>query len=231
MAAPACPAMVLAAGRGERMRPLTDTTPKPLLQVGAEPLIGWHLRRLAAAGVRRVVVNHAHLGAQIEARLGDGAAWGVQLAYSAEPRALETAGGIATALPLLGEGPFMVVNGDVYTDYPFARLLARAPQLAVDGVLAHLVLVANPEHNPKGDFALDADGRVRDAPGLTFSGIGVYHPALFADTPAHAPAKLAPLLRAAMARGQVSGECWDGQWLDVGTPARLDDARALAAGA
>lgn len=231
MAAPACPAMVLAAGRGERMRPLTDTTPKPLLQVGAEPLIGWHLRRLAAAGVRRVVVNHAHLGAQIEARLGDGAAWGVQLAYSAEPRALETAGGIATALPLLGEGPFMVVNGDVYTDYPFARLLARAPQLDADGVLAHLVLVANPEHNPKGDFALDADGRVHDAPGLTFSGIGVYHPALFADTPAHVPAKLAPLLRAAMARGQVSGECWDGQWLDVGTPARLDDARALAAGA
>ncbi len=231
MAAPACPAMVLAAGRGERMRPLTDTTPKPLLQVGAEPLIGWHLRRLAAAGVRRVVVNHAHLGAQIEARLGDGAAWGVQLAYSAEPRALETAGGIATALPLLGEGPFMVVNGDVYTDYPFARLLARAPQLDADGVLAHLVLVANPEHNPKGDFALDADGRVHDAPGLTFSGIGVYHPALFADTPAHVPAKLAPLLRAAMARGQVSGECWDGQWLDVGTPARLDDARMLAAGA
>lgn len=155
----------------------------------------------------------------------------MQLAYSAEPRALETAGGIATALPLLGEGPFMVVNGDVYTDYPFARLLARAPQLDADGVLAHLVLVANPEHNPKGDFALDADGRVHDAPGLTFSGIGVYHPALFADTPAHAPAKLAPLLRAAMARGQVSGECWDGQWLDVGTPARLDDARALAAGA
>ncbi len=231
MAAPACPAMVLAAGRGERMRPLTDTTPKPLLQVGAEPLIGWHLRRLAAAGVRRVVVNHAHLGAQIEARLGDGAAWGVQLAYSAEPGALETAGGIATALPLLGEGPFMVVNGDVYTDYPFARLLARAPQLDANGVLAHLVLVANPEHNPKGDFALDADGRVHDAPGLTFSGIGVYHPALFADTPAHVPAKLAPLLRAAMARGQVSGECWDGQWLDVGTPARLDDARMLAAGA
>lgn len=231
MAAPACPAMVLAAGRGERMRPLTDTTPKPLLQVGAEPLIGWHLRRLAAAGVRRVVVNHAHLGAQIEARLGDGATWGVQLAYSAEPSALETAGGIATALPLLGEGAFIVVNGDVYTDYPFARLLARALQLRADGVLAHLVLVANPEHNPNGDFALDADGRVHDAPGLTFSGIGVYHPALFADTPAHVPAKLAPLLRAAMARGQVSGECWDGLWLDVGTPARLDDARALAASA
>ena len=230
MAAPACPAMVLAAGRGERMRPLTDTTPKPLLQVGAEPLIGWHLRRLAAAGVRRVVVNHAHLGAQIEARLGDGAAWGVQLAYSAEPRALETAGGIATALPLLGEGPFMVVNGDVYTDYPFARLLARAPQLDADGVLAHLVLVANPEHNPKGRFCPDADGRVHDAPGLTFSGIGVYHPALFADTPAHAPAKLVPAARGHGAR-QVSGECWDGQWLDVGTPARLDDARALAAGA
>lgn len=223
--------MVLAAGRGERMRPLTDTTPKPLLQVGAEPLIGWHLRRLAAAGVQRVVVNHAHLGAQIEARLGDGAAWGLHLTYSAEASALETAGGIATALPLLGDGPFIVVNGDVYTDYPFARLLAHAPQLRADGVLAHLVLVPNPEHNPNGDFALDEEGRVRDAPGLTFSGIGAYHPALFANTPANTPAKLAPLLRAAMARGQVSGEIWQGQWLDVGTPARLEDARALAAGA
>ncbi|MEN9986944.1 MAG: hypothetical protein RI925_2446 [Pseudomonadota bacterium] len=223
--------MVLAAGRGERMRPLTDTTPKPLLQVGAEPLIGWHLRRLAAAGVQRGVVNHAHLGAQIETRLGDGAAWGLHLAYSAEPTALETAGGIATALPLLGDGPFIVVNGDVYTDYPFARLLARAPQLRADDMLAYLVLVPNPEHNPNGDFALDEEGRVRDAPGLTFSGIGAYHPALFADTPANTPAKLAPLLRAAMARGQVSGEIWDGQWLDVGTPARLEDARALAAGA
>ncbi len=223
--------MVLAAGRGGRMRPLTDTTPKPLLQVGAEPLIGWHRRRLAAAGVRQGVVNHAHLGAQIEARLGDGTAWGLHLAYSAEPTALETAGGIATALPLLGDGPFIVVNGDVYTDYPFARLLAHAPQLRADGVLAHLVLVPNPEHNPNGDFALDEEGRVRDAPGLTFSGIGAYHPALFANTPANTPAKLAPLLRAAMARGQVSGEIWDGQWLDVGTPARLEDARALAAGA
>ncbi len=223
--------MVLAAGRGERMRPLTDTTPKPLLQVGSEPLIGWHLRRLAAAGVQRVVVNHAHLGAQIEARLGDGAAWGLHLTYSAEASALETAGGIATALPLLGDGPFIVVNGDVYTDYPFARLLAQAPQLRADGVLAHLVLTSNPEHNPNGDFSLDAAGRVHDAPALTFSGIGVYHPALFANTPPGAPAKLAPLLRAAMARGQVSGECWNGQWLDVGTPARLEHARALAASA
>ena len=224
-------AMILAAGRGERMRPLTDTCPKPLLVAGGKPLIVWHIERLAAAGIVDLVINHAHLGQMIEDTLGDGARFGVRIRYSPEGSALETAGGIARALPLLGDAPFLVVNGDVYTDYPFARLLARAPQLDADGVLAHLVLVANPEHNPKGDFALDADGRVHDAPGLTFSGIGVYHPALFADTPAHAPAKLAPLLRAAMARGQVSGECWDGQWLDVGTPARLDDARALAAGA
>lgn len=225
-------AMILAAGRGERMRPLTDTCPKPLLQAGGEPLIGWHLRRLKAAGFTEIVINHAWLGAKIEAALGSGAAYGVHIAYSPEgEKGLETAGGIATALPLLGDGPFIVVNGDVYTDYPFARLLAQAPQLRADGVLAHLVLTSNPEHNPNGDFSLDAAGRVHDAPGLTFSGIGVYHPALFANTPPGAPAKLAPLLRAAMARGQVSGECWNGQWLDVGTPARLEHARALAASA
>ena len=225
-------AMILAAGRGERMKSLTDLTPKPLLPVGRQPLVGWHLTRLAAAGFTDIVINTAWLGAQLPARLGDGAEWGVQIRYSHEgATGLETAGGIATALPLLGDSPFLVVNGDVLTDIDFAALRAVAPGL--DGItrLAHLVLVPNPEHNPNGDFALDEEGRVHDAPGLTFSGIGAYHPALFANTPANTPAKLAPLLRAAMARGQVSGEIWQGQWLDVGTPARLEDARALAAGA
>ena len=227
---PAAPrAMVLAAGRGERMRPLTDTTPKPLLQVGAEPLIGWHLRHLAAAGLTDIVVNHAHLGATLEAALGQGAAWGVQLHYSPETTALETAGGIARALPLLGDAPFVVVNGDVLTDYPFAALLARAQcWAAVD--LAHLVLVPNPPEHPDGDFDLSPAGRVLDQPRYTFSGVGVYHPALFAGLAANQPAKLAPLLRAAMAQGRVSGEVWRGTWLDVGTPQRLDTARTLAAG-
>ena len=223
--------MVLAAGRGERMRPLTDTTPKPLLQVGAEPLIGWHLRRLAAAGVCQVVVNHAHLGAQIEARLGDGAAWGVQLAYSAEPRALETAGGIATALPLLGNAPFLVVNGDVLTDIDFKAAFAAAEALQAGNLLAHLWLVDNPPHNSSGDFALQTDGKVASdtAAGhaLTFSGMGVYQPALFRHTPRHQPAKLAPLLREAMNESRVSGSRHAGLWLDVGTVERLAEADAL----
>ncbi|RXZ44550.1 N-acetylmuramate alpha-1-phosphate uridylyltransferase MurU [Crenobacter cavernae] len=221
-------AMILAAGRGERMRPLTDATPKPLLMAGAQPLIGWHLKRLAEAGVKDVVVNHAWLGKEIEARLADGAEWGVHIAYSPEPEALETAGGIATALPLLSDVPFAVVNGDVLTDFPFARLIDAASRL--DGVerLAHLVLIDNPEHHAAGDFSLDANGRVHDEPGLTFAGIGVYHPALFEGLEAHRPAKLAPLLRAAMARGQVSGEHYRGLWHDVGTAQRLAEADAIA---
>ena len=226
-------AMILAAGRGERMRPLTDCCPKPLLDVGGEPLILWHIRRLAAAGVREVVVNHAWLGRLIEERLGDGAAYGVAIRYSAEgDRALETAGGIATALPLLGDMPFLVINGDVLTDIDFAALAAQAG--ALDGVhaLARLVLVGNPAHNAKGDFGLLPDGRVSADPlvgtGLTFAGVGLYHPALFAGMPAGEPAKLAPLLRSAMAKGQVSGERHDGLWLDVGTPERLLEADAIA---
>lgn len=222
-------AMILAAGRGERMRPLTDATPKPLLQVGSQPLIGWHLKHLAAAGAREVVINHAWLGRQIETALGDGADYGVRLAYSPEAPPLETAGGIAHALPLLGDAPFVVVNGDVLTDIDFAPLLSDiAAQL--DGVtrLAHLVLVDNPPHNPAGDFALE-NGRVVDARALTFSGIGVYHPALFAGVDPDQPARLAPLLKAAMAAGRVSGEHHRGLWLDVGTVERLDDARRIAA--
>ncbi|MCL6264000.1 N-acetylmuramate alpha-1-phosphate uridylyltransferase MurU [Craterilacuibacter sp. RT1T] len=226
-------AMILAAGRGERMRPLTDTTPKPLLAVAGSPLIGWHLKRLAKAGVREVVINHAWLGAKIEAALGEGAAYGLSIRYSAEgEQGLETAGGIATALPLLGDAPFIVVNGDVLTDIDFGQLAAQAALLDGKTRLAHLVLVSNPVHNSRGDFGLLADGLLAASPaqgtGLTFSGIGLYHPALFAATPAGQPAKLAPLLRQAMAHGQVSGALHPGIWLDVGTPERLAEANMLA---
>lgn len=225
-------AMILAAGRGERMRPLTDHTPKPLLPVGGQPLICWHIQRLAEAGFGALVINHAWLGEQIEAALGDGRAFGVSIAYSREASALETAGGIATALPLLGDEPFVVVNGDVLTDVAFAALAQAARQL--DGVrrLAHLLLVDNPPHHPHGDFGLLPDGQVSAEPasgqGLTFSGIAAYHPALFRHTPAGQPAKLAPLLRQAMAHGQVTGEHHSGLWLDVGTVDRLAEADAIA---
>lgn len=208
--------MILAAGRGERMRPLTDRIPKPLLPVAGRPLIQHHIESLARAGFCELVINHAHLGDQIEQALGDGSQWGVEISYSPEPAgALETGGGIFQALPLLGEAPFLVVNGDIWTDYDFSRL--SLPQDS----LAHLVLVDNPTHNPQGDFCL-ANGRVSDGPGerLTFSGIGVYHPALFEHCkPGAFP--LAPLLKAAMAQQRVSGEYYKGRWVDVGTPERL----------
>jgi len=209
-------AMILAAGRGERMRPLTDHTPKPLLRVGGKTLIEHLIEALAAAGFRELVINHAHLGAQIEAALGDGTRYGVQIAWSREPEgALETGGGIYQALPLLESEHFLVVNGDIWTDYPFAGL-ARRPQ-----GLAHLVLVDNPTHHPEGDFVL-TDGRVQVSGGarLTFSGIGVYHRDLFRGCqPGRFP--LAPLLRTAMERGEVSGEHYTGRWHDIGTLERL----------
>jgi MurNAc alpha-1-phosphate uridylyltransferase len=211
-------AMLLAAGRGERMRPLTDHTPKPLLRVAGRTLIGHHIEALARAGFRELVINHAHLGSQLVAALGDGADYGVHIDYSAEPPgALETGGGIFNALALLGAGPFLVVNADIWTDFDFA-VLPRQPE-----GLAHLVLVDNPAHHPAGDFALE-DGRVReDGPArLTFSGIGVYRPALFAGCAAGA-FPLAPLLRRAMAAGQVSGERYAGAWFDIGTPERLTE--------
>lgn len=228
-------AMILAAGRGERMRPLTDHTPKPLLKVGREPLIGWHLRRLRAAGFTEVVINHAWLGSRIEETLKDGSAYGVSLAYSPEgAQGLETAGGIATALPLLGGLPFLVINGDVLTDIDFSAAAARAQNLLDSEKMAHLWLVPNPPHNPDGDFSLSDNGIVESAAEtgrrLTFSGVGVYHPALFADTPRHQPAKLAPLLRGAMDRGLASGEEHEGLWLDVGTVERLAEADRLAQG-
>lgn len=208
-------AMILAAGRGERMRPLTDSTPKPLLRAGDRALIEYHIEALAQAGIRELVINHAHLGDQIEAYLGDGSRYGVSIAYSVEETALETGGGIFQALPLLGEGPFLVVNGDVWTDYSFGHLLEQP----VD--LAHLVLVDNPRHHERGDFVL-AGGRVHDREGarLTFSGIGLYRAELFTGCTPGA-FKLAPLLREAMAAGRVSGEHYRGQWLDIGTPQRL----------
>jgi MurNAc alpha-1-phosphate uridylyltransferase len=209
-------AMILAAGRGERMRPLTDHTPKPLLMVAGRPLIGHQILRLARAGFEDIVINHAHLGGQIEETLGDGRQFGVRLHYSPEPAgALETGGGIFRALALLGPDPFLVVNGDIWTDYDFADLAGKPAGLA------HLVLVNNPSHHPDGDFALQ-DHRVRNDGKLrfTFSGIGVYTAALFADCrPGSFP--LAPLLRAAADRDLVSGEHYLGRWLDVGTPERL----------
>ncbi|WP_133511050.1 N-acetylmuramate alpha-1-phosphate uridylyltransferase MurU [Candidatus Thiosymbion oneisti] len=208
-------AMILAAGRGERMRPLTDHTPKPLLPAGGKPLIVHHIERLVVAGLRKIVINHAHLGHRIEAALGDGSRWGAELRYSPEVRTLETGGGIFKALPLLGRGPFLVVNGDIWTDLEFVRLRLS------DGLLAHLVLVDNPPHHLEGDFAL-ANGRLstQDTPRYTYSGIGIYHPDLFRGCSGGA-FPLAPLLRAAMERGLVSGEHYAGRWLDIGTPERL----------
>lgn len=214
--------MILAAGLGTRMRPLTDHTPKPLLKAGGKPLIQWHIERLRDAGMTELVINHAWLGEQLEAALGDGQDLGVTIDWSREGQPLETAGGIRRALPLLGDAPFAVINGDIWTDYPLERL----PHTPAGD--AHLVLVDNPQHNPGGDFHLASDGKVLDngAAKLTFAGIGVYRPALFAGL-ADGEAALAPLLRAAMAEGRVSGEHFRGQWWDIGTPERLAELDQL----
>jgi len=230
-------ALIFAAGLGERMRPLTDHTPKPLLQVGGKPLIVWHLEKLAALGVREIIINTSWLAGQFPAQLGDGRYWGVHLMYSHEgDLPLDTGGGMLNALPLLGGAPFIAVNGDIWTDFDFAHL-PREPE-----GLAHLVMVDNPAHHPTGDFHLHANGRL-DADGaqtLTFSGVGVYRPELLehwrsvidshpgADTiPPRFP--LAPLLRTAMARAQISGEHHRGTWMDVGTPKRLQHLQAALA--
>jgi len=224
-------AMILAAGRGERMRPLTDFTPKPLLKVGAKPLIVWHLERLAQAGFKEVVINHAHLGGQIEQALGNGSLWSMHIQYSPEQQALETAGGIANALPLLGEQPFLVVNGDIYTEIDFAPLANLAHSLSPN--LAHLLMVDNPPQHPQGDFAI-VDGRLSEsgATKLTFSGVGVYHPSLFASVGRGQAAKLAPLLREAMAKQLATASYYDGVWHDIGTPERLHnlDQQLMARG-
>ncbi len=215
-------AMILAAGRGERMRPLTDSTPKPLLKVGGKALIVWHLENLAKAGIKEVVINHAHLGEQIVQALGNGQQWGMSIQYSAEATALETAGGIANALPLLGDEIFLVVNGDIFTNMDFNNCRYEAEVMQQHNKLAHLYLVDNPPQHTHGDFALNA-GLVEDAgpDKLTFSGVGIYHPQLFASVEQGQPAKLAPILRAAMLSEQVSGEHFQGEWHDIGTPERL----------
>lgn len=212
-------AMILAAGRGERMRPLTDSTPKPLLEVGGKPLIVWHIEKLARAGFTELVINHAHLGGQIVAALGDGSRFGVSIRYSPEIEALETAGGIANAMPLLGTDPFLVVNGDIFCDYDFSNLPRELGEFS-----AWLVLVDNPEHHPEGDFLLEqgkvlGEGECK----LTFSGIGIYRPELFAAIARGAKARLAPILREQMAVGRVGGEHHQGLWLDIGTPQRLQE--------
>jgi len=220
-------AMILAAGRGERLRPLTDDCPKPLLPVGGKPLIVWHLERLARAGYSEVVINHAHLGQMMQDRLGDGRALGLHIRWSAEPPgALETAGGIVQALPLLGDEGFLVVNADVYCDWEVAAAEGIAAQMQRRGDLAHLVLVPNPREHRAGDFFLAAGRLFAEAPPpeaerLTFSGIGIYQPALFATLASGQRAKLAPLLVGAMAAGRVGGERHAGRWADIGTAERL----------
>ncbi|EZQ19572.1 nucleotidyltransferase family protein [Pseudomonas sp. G11-1] len=216
-------AMILAAGKGERMRPLTLHTPKPLLPVAGKPLIQWHIEALQRAGLGQLVINHAWLGEQLETAFGDGAAHGVRISWSAEEQPLETAGGILRALPLLGEEPFVLVNGDIWTDFDFSRL-----QLPT-GKLAHLVLVDNPPFKAHGDFLLREGAIVNPAneaersAALTYSGIAVLSPRLFAGL-AEGPQPLAPLLRAAAEQGLVSGEAHAGSWIDVGTPERLQQA-------
>lgn len=215
--------MILAAGRGVRMRPLTDHTPKPLLEICGKPLIVHLIERLARAGVTDMVINHAHLGEKIEQALGDGSKHGARIAYSSEGEALETAGGIAKALPLLGEGPFIAANADVFCDYDFSSLLKRD----LGNALAHLVLIDNPVHNPRGDFTLSG-GLVGngDEGRLTFAGIGLYRPELFAGVVVGTKAQSAPLLRAAATENRVSGEHFRGQWHDIGTPERLVELNA-----
>lgn len=212
-------AMILAAGRGERMRPLTDHTPKPLLKVAGKPLIVWHLEKLASAGFTKVVINHAHLGEQLVEALGDGSQFGLSILYSAEEQgALETAGGIIQALPLLGDEDFFLVNGDVWSDVDFSNL---APLNA--GVLADLILVSNPEHNLAGDFGLEQGTLCAvqsNQTTYTYSGMGLYSPKLFQGLSV-AKRPLAPLIRQAMAQQRVTGVVHQGQWCDVGTPQRL----------
>lgn len=222
-------AMILAAGRGQRMRPLTDHKPKPLLEVGGKPLIVHHIERLQAAGITDIVINHAWLGSQIEDYLGDGSQYGVSIVYSAEgDNALETAGGIVNALPLLGEYAFLVINGDIWCDWNPIEAMAHVNAIDNGAAQAWLLLVDNPEHNPQGDFILKSNARVQPANALsdagdtlTFAGIGVYHPSLFKGLTVGQKAPLAPLLKVAMMTEQVAGQHYHGQWVDVGTPERL----------
>jgi N-acetyl-alpha-D-muramate 1-phosphate uridylyltransferase len=217
-------AMILAAGRGERMRPLSDTTPKPLLVVGGKALIVWQIEALARAGFRDIVVNAAHLASHLVAQVGDGSAFGVRIRWSLEPEPLETAGGIATAMPLLAPGPTLIVSGDIWTRFDYATLLPRAEKMATtsDAPRVHLVMVPNHPFHPEGDFALEhghIEARATDR--LTFGNIGLYDSALFRELPRGVKLKLLPLYHNWIARGLVSGERFDGPWANVGTPAEL----------
>jgi N-acetyl-alpha-D-muramate 1-phosphate uridylyltransferase len=229
-------ALILAAGRGERMRPLTDACPKPLLPVGGKPLIAWHLEALAAAGVREVVINTAWLEEQFPATLGDGSRWGLSITYSMERRdhggALETAGGIAKALPLLvqpGFGHFWVVSGDVFVP-AFEFSAAAAQRFAAGPTLAHLWLVPNAPHHPQGDFGIDAHSGLacRAAPRLTWASVGLFRAAMFERVAADKPMKLTPLLMATLDAGRLGAERWPGRWIDVGTAERLRQADEAA---
>nr|WP_211182277.1 nucleotidyltransferase family protein [Advenella sp. EE-W14] len=218
--------MILAAGRGERMRPLTDTLPKPLLCAGGKPLIVWHIERLASAGISNIVINHAWLGHKIEETLGNGHQFGVTIKYSAEsPKGLETAGGIANALPLLGEQPFLVINGDIWCDWNPTQAVTITDHLQHASTQAWLLMVDNPPHHPEGDFHLDRQGflhnKTAETINHTFAGIGVYHPSFFRGVNPKQSQPLAPLLRLAMQSRLVAGSLHTGQWIDVGTPERL----------
>ncbi len=223
---PPIKAMILAAGRGNRLRPLTDTLPKPLVPVCGKPLIEYHIEKLAAIGITDIVINHAWLGQTLEQQLGNGERWGVNIHYSPEPEGgLETAGGIIQALPLLGESPFLVINGDVYCDFQFEHLLSQAKKMCEDNTcLAHLVLVPSPEHNQIGDFGLNEQQQVIKSGHETFAGLSVLSPALFKHR-AVAFLKLAPILREAMQQKQVSGCLFTGYWSDVGTVERLAETQ------
>jgi MurNAc alpha-1-phosphate uridylyltransferase len=230
--------MILAAGRGDRMRPLTDVTPKPLLAVGGKPLIVWQIERLRAAGIREIVINTAWLGDQITTALDDGTGLGVHIVYSPEVEALETGGGIATALPLLGADPFIAVSGDVWCDYPYDRLLPIAGEMTRGQLDLHLVMVPNPAFRPAGDFSLDLTsstglmasgiGKLGTAPAprYTFGNIGVYHPRLFAGFSAHTKFPAVLLYNKAIAAGRATGEVFRGRWHNVGTAAQLSDLDA-----
>ena len=213
-------AMILAAGRGERMRPLTDQIPKPLLEVAGKPLIVWHLEKLAKANFEEVIINHAYLGEMIEAYVGDGSRWNLKITYSREGSPLETAGGIKKALPLIGDQPFLVVNADIYTDFNFATIKNRN----LNDCKGHLIMVKNPKQHPDGDFFLqnnqiELEGKER----LTFSGIAIYQPKIFEDINIEPVAKLAPILKKLIDAKCISGEVYQGLWFDIGTPERLNE--------
>jgi len=227
-------AMILAAGRGNRLRPITDTTPKPLVPLCGKPLIEYHIEKLAQLGVEEIVINHAWLGDKIEQTLGDGSRWGLKILYSAEPEGgLETAGGIINALPLLEDAPFLLINGDVYCEQSFTSLLDQAKQIQAEwqtddpqARLGHLLLVPSPEHNQKGDFGLSANQQVIEQGEYTFAGLSVLSPALFKGMQVDF-IRLAPILREAMQEGRMSGELEKGLWSDIGTIERLQATELL----